>query len=300
MKKLLILVDKKSEKKTKLFNYLSDYLKEDAEVLLKEFPQLIYEMSEEGVSIKIDSIDLKDVNLVYFRRVGDYLPFAGAVCRYLESNNIEFIDESLKKGGLFEDKLTSLVNLSLEKLPVIHSVFIHKEQSLKNMDLIIQKIGFPLIVKGIYSHRMEEVYLIKSKDELEKLLTDNPEQEFLFQKYVDNSEEYRLLVLGEKVAVAQRKVERFIKDNKITIDEEAKELFVDINSIPEEMKKIAVDSARILEDQIVGADIVWDKKANKFWIIEINRCPGILANEELSPELKAFGQFFKEELSRND
>lgn len=296
MKKLLILVDKKGKKKTKLFKYLSNYLKEDAEVLLKEFPEFVYEMSEEGVSITIDSIDLKNIDMVYFRRVGNYLPFAGAVCRYLESNNIKFIDQSLKKGGLFEDKLTSLINLSLEKLPVIHSVFVHKQESLKSMDLIIQKIGFPIIVKGIYSHRMEEVYLIKSKDELEKLLKDNPEQEFLFQKYVDNNEEYRLLVLGEKVAVAQRKVERFIKGNRMTINEQAKELFVNIDSVPEEMKKLAVDSAKILEDQIVGADIVWDKKANKFWIIEINRCPGILTNTELSPELKAFGEFFKDEM----
>lgn len=297
MKKLLILVDKMGEKKTILFKYISEYLKGNVEVLLGEFPQLIYEMSKDETSIKIDSIDLKDIDLVYFRRVGEYLPFAGAICRYLDENKVKYFDQSLKKGGLFEDKLTSLMNLSLEKFPVIPSIFVHKHQSLKKLDLIISKIGFPMVIKGIYAHRMEEVHIVNSKEELKGLLEKNTDKEFLFQKYVDNKIEYRLLVLGKKVAVAQRKVERFIKGTRITIDENAKELFVDLDSVPEEMKKLAIDSAIILEDQIAGADIVWDKKENKSWLIEVNRCPGILADTSLSPELEAFGKFFKEELS---
>ena len=79
----------------------------------------------------------------------------------------------------------------------------------------------------------------------------------------------------------------------------AQEEFIDIRKMPEEMKKIAVEGARVLEIQIAGVDILIDKN-NKMWLLEVNRGPGLTYDPQISPELESLASFFKKELNKTN
>ncbi len=164
---------------------------------------------------------------------------------------------------------------------------------------IIDKLGLPLVAKQLSSQRGNGVFLIKKIDDFKILNKDFPEREFLFQKFYQSEQEYRLLVLAETIGSFERKIETDAKEFRRNIALGSKEEFIDIKEIPEKMKQIALKAAKVLGIQIAGVDILVDKKG-KMWLLEVNRGSGLTYDPQISPELDSLASFFNQELKKTD
>ncbi len=76
------------------------------------------------------------------------------------------------------------------------------------LDDVINKLGFPMVVKRVYGSLGEGVFLVKDKKELENLYISICHSPIIFQKYMGNSNGYSIRVLiidGKVFGVFRRK-----------------------------------------------------------------------------------------------
>jgi len=299
MKRLLILVDFIGPKKELFTEGISRGLPESYQVSLARFSDLTFYIDGRNISIKVDGIDkdITDFDLIYFRRVGTkFFSLAGTLAICLDCLNIPYFDTTFSQVGPDEDKFTNLTRLSLAGFPAIPTFFCWRSRIEDKKNKIIAEFGLPLIAKQLSSHRGRGVILIRSKDDFKKLPKEFPEGEFMFQKYYENKDEYRILVLNNTIGAYERKIPQG-KEWRSNVALGAKEEFIDVKKIPEDLKEIAVGAAKTLNIQIAGVDILVDKNG-KIWLLEVNRGPGITYDDKASYEMANLASFFLQELKK--
>ncbi|MDP3994544.1 MAG: hypothetical protein Q8P91_01790 [bacterium] len=300
MKKILVLVDAIGKKKELFTEGIGRGLPEGYSVSLVRFSDLSFHIDGKKISIKVDGIneEITNFGLIYFRRVGTrFFSLAGTLAICLDSLNIRFFDTTFRHVGPDEDKFTNLTRLSLAGLPVMPTFFCWHNKIEEKEKEIMAKFGLPLIAKQLSSHRGKGVYLIKRQEDFKLLAKDFPDGEFLFQKFYENDEEYRILVLGGTIGAFEKKIRTDPNEFRSNVALGAREEFVNIKKIPQEMKKIAIEAARVLNIEVAGVDILVDKKGRN-WLLEVNRGPGLTYDSKVSPELSGLASFFTRELRK--
>ena len=145
------------------------------------------------------------------------------------------------------------------------------------------------------------MHLIKSKEDFGKLpLKDKRggNNQYLFQKYIEIEDEYRVLVLGKKVGVWEKKLVTQKGEFRHNIALGAKEEFLPIADIPAGISEVAIKAADILNVQIAGIDVAIEKKTNKIFLVEVNRGPGLTYDTSISPEIDEIAKYLSEETKR--
>ena len=291
MKKILVLVDSLSSNKKKLTRFLNRNSSAKYKAYLHVFPDLFFEIKTGKVKIKVKGIDLSSFDLVFVRRAGKYVRFMGAITKYLDYKKIEFIDPAFREIGMSMDKASSAVRLAIKRIPIPDSYFCFKESVIKNREKIIKDLGFPIIAKAILSQRNQDIFILKKHEDFEKLLKRS-NKEFIFQKFINISQEYRFLTMGKKVCVLEQKSKRNYNKIKVEyVDVNEPSVFLNLNSVCNTTNKIALKAAKTLNLDIAGVDLAVEKGTNKKYLIEVNKGPGIVPDAKTSPELKAFSDY---------
>jgi len=296
MKKLLILTGKVNKKRKRLCQYLNQSLSGRAKVTLGSFSDLIFEVDGKEIKVKLGSRKITDFDLVCFRGVGDFLTLAGNLAICLDHFKIEYIDTTFSQIGPFGSKMTALLRLSLAGLPVIPSFYCQRDKIKNQINYLVAKFGFPMVAKELSQQLGRGVFLLKKRKDFDFLKKVDPKDEFMFQKFYPNEEEYRLLVLGNKVTVWERKIRTDPKEFRSNVILGAREEFLDINQLPKEMEQIAVKAAKVLSYEVAGVDILIDSRTKKRWLLEANRGPAFTYELDVSPELPALASFFADKL----
>ncbi|HUC95221.1 MAG TPA: hypothetical protein VMR19_04455 [Candidatus Saccharimonadales bacterium] len=288
MKKILILVSKYGTN-LDLAKFIENDLKDKTRVFYNTFSDVRLSISRGKLEAYVKDIDLGSFDLVYFRRTGKkYLFFASALAMFLEEKGIPYIDPVFKNLGPSGNKLCQLVKLGLADLPVIPSLYISNFDLEKNVDEIEKKFGYPVIAKKLGSHHSRGIYSIKTREDFINLPKND--SGYIFQKLIQIESEFRLLVLGGRVATVQ-KMKRDLSDFRALIDYSAKEVFLSLDKVPEQMKSFAEKAAEILKLDIAGADLCIEKGTGTIWIFEINRGPGLTPDQKISPEFREISKF---------
>jgi ribosomal protein S6--L-glutamate ligase len=90
---------------------------------------------------------------------------------------------------------------------------------------------------------------------------------FLFQEYLPNDGDIRILVIGYKAIGAMKRIKP--KDDfRANISQGAKAVKFELNK---ELIKLAEGAARATQTEFAGVDIIESK--GKYYIIEVNRTP---------------------------
>ena len=303
MKKILILVDKIGPKKELFVKYVVDRIGRDVDVTMAEFSDLYFFISDKNLIVEVKGTPITDFDLVYFRRAGGgFSIVAATLATCLKAKNIKFIDTSWGEIGPLGSKFTSLVKLCVEGLPIIKSIYVRQVKISQEKERIIKELGLPLIAKELSMQRGKGVYKIESKEDFANLpLIDSRggDNQFLFQEFKNLGDEYRLLVLGKKVGVWEKKIITVTGEFRHNVSLGAREEFMKLEEIPADLEKIAVDAAVKLNLQIAGVDVARDKNTGKYYLIEVNRGPGFTYDTAVSPEMDQIAAFLRQEAENN-
>lgn len=304
MKKLLILVSKLRPKKELFARLVSERMGKDVDVTLATFSDLYIEISESQTKVLIGGVDIREFNLVYFRRIDHSLfPLSGTLALCLDRLGIKYFDTKFKEIGAGGNKFTSTVTLALNKVPVSKTVYCPREKILDEKNKIVSSLGFPIVAKDTAAQGNSGIFMLKKEEDFEKLLKlrekrlSGQDIQFLFQEFIDIEKEFRLLVLGDRVAVAHKKDRRTYKD--LVVDYEVPNLateYVDVGKIPDNLKTIAVDAAKALNTEIAGVDVCVERGTGRAIVIEVNRGPGFEYDTTKSPEISKVADFLKDNL----
>ena len=299
MKKILILVDKIGAKKELFGQLISERLGDRASITMAKFSDVFIKIDYKNTFAEIGGNDIADYDLVYFRRAGDkFSGVASNLAIYLKAKNVNFIDKSWAEVGPIGSKFTALMKLSLNNLPIIKSIYVWREEIGNNKDRIIKSLGLPLIAKELSTQRGKGVHKISTIADFDKLpMTDSNggSNQYLFQKFVELKDEYRLLVLGDHVGVWEKKIISVEGEFRHNVSLGATEEFLKIGDIPADLEKIAVKGSNALNVQIAGVDIATDKNTGEYYLIEINRGPGFTYDTTISPEMDQLAKYLKKE-----
>lgn len=199
--------------------------------------------------------DLRNYKLIYFRLVGKSLEIATLVAEYAAKNGVKIIDKMYEKSRLLPTSLGKI----LETKKLCEAGVKMPKTVLGNFD----SLPYPYVIKSTTGRKGKEVWLIRSEIEmrdLRELLDKN--KIYFAQEFIPNAKRIRALVVGDKVLGAIVRETKWNKDG-------TKETLA---SVPEDISKLALDSAKALDLDICGVDILIDESGQK-WVIEANAAP---------------------------
>jgi len=256
---------------------------------VSSFEDLEVFMEKDRVEMRVDGKPLNEWTTIYPRKVGKYRGLAHILCRLSEREGIRFLDgfHSRTKDSSDIAKIVQMFSLSLNGGPIPRT-YHSARYSVQQKESARAFLGFPIVVKETNSSQGSGVFLAKTMEDLSKIIDDrlerNEGREIFLQEYIPNTFEYRLLVIGNRVSVAEKKIRTRKDEFRNNVHLGAKEEFIDPSEVPEEALKAALLGAEITDIEIAGVDVVNHPERGPF-IFEVNSCPAFTADETLSPEI---------------
>lgn len=195
--------------------------------------------------------------------------FAAAVIRQLEHQGVYSCNsaQTITKVG---DKLQIHQILAQSNLPTPKTMLIKFPI---NLELVKKEIGFPLIVKNVVGMRGQGVYLCESADKfhdlMELIASSHSRMNIIIQEYIETSRgtDLRVFVIGGRViGCMKRTAQRGFKANF------SQGGSVEKFEMTPEIEWLASETARLLELDVTGIDLLFDKEGYR--VLEANSAPG--------------------------
>ncbi len=224
--------------------------------------------------IDTDSIDAVIVRGIYHSYQFDGENFNSAtqaqvLLKHLHNNHKIIIDERVISQNNIMSKASTALDIVSNGLPYPQTTQYGSLEKVKN-DL--DKINFPIIVKNPAGRKGEKVYKFDDKDSLEKYLSEKANgaegyMPFIFQEYLPNDGDIRVIVVGYKVIGAMKR-SKAPGDFRANISQGGEGSVYDLN---DEIIKLAEGAARATQTEVAGVDLIYSN--GKYYIIEVNRAP---------------------------
>jgi len=117
----------------------------------------------------------------------------GTVQGFLELLGIPYTGSGVAVSAICMNKILSKKLFAYEKIPTPEYLILGKEQQGKeewNIDLLIDKIGLPMVIKACTQGSSIGTYIVRNKENIEKAINDALEfdQEILIEKFIEGVE----------------------------------------------------------------------------------------------------------------
>ncbi len=222
------------------------------------------------VSVLYKGRDIKSFSFVWLSSSWNTRDLATAVKIYLEKNNVphSFVEQSTSK-------ITDSMHFVLNGIPYPSTYYVETFETVRFFNEIEKTCGFPLIMKDSKGFGGNGLKYVSSMEELVSVVSKRLDKKrYIFQKYIPNDYDWGVLVANNRVISAERSYPKKgeFRNNSCA---GAKEVFVNVKDIPENVKEMALKAARVLGLRWSRSDIIVDRNSNLPYLLEVNRFPGI-------------------------
>jgi RimK family alpha-L-glutamate ligase len=261
--------------------------KRNIKVDLISLQELLFIFGSKGTEIVCNgkTLNLKKYDLVYFRTVGSFKNSAFILAEILRRKKIKFFDRYILEIG-DTTKPCQMFLLSENGIRIPKTIF-SKTYNPNKVKVIEKVLKYPFIAK-VPGSGGKGVSLIKNRKELNNYL-GKTKAEFLFQEFIENKFDYRLLVLKNKTRVVDKRVRAEGKEFRNNACLGGTEHFLGINEVSRKIKKIAEKASKILGTQVSGVDII--QRGKNYYVIEVNAAPQFTWDDKSSPEIQEMIKF---------
>jgi RimK family alpha-L-glutamate ligase len=247
-------------------------------------------LNGKGAVMKMKNWSPNKHSAVYFRIVEKYKNASYIFSKYLETKKIPFIDHyhtsTRERNKLIQMFLLSINGVSIPKTYYTPVYDANKAKS------AVKFLRFPIVVKLTNKERGEGVFLARNIKGLTRILEKNKEQEIILQEFLDNDFDYRILVLGHKTRLGEKRIRMDKKEFRNNTCIGAREEFMAASTILEKIKRISERSSKIMDIQVCGVDVI-ESREGKAYVIETNFAPSFTLGDKMSDELNQLADFLK-------
>jgi glutathione synthase/RimK-type ligase-like ATP-grasp enzyme len=277
-KKILILSSKVDKV---LHKNMQEY--SSNEIYYTSYPFLRFHIEPSKVDIfdTRNNLSLGDYDLVYFKQ---FSLETDACLVFLNHKGIPFLNKDLANYTI-TNKLAQYVKLGLGGYLIPNTVY-GSYTELKNLSLNME---YPLIMKSINASLGRDNFLIKSHEELCSILDQNKGVSFLIQNYIENSFDYRVLILGNKLGTVLKRIRQNENDHRNNTALGALE--VEVSFPDKKLVDLAIAVSTLLNKDVAGVDIIFDELSQQYYIIELNSKPCFTNDVTVSSEVPQFTKF---------
>ncbi|MDP1884783.1 MAG: hypothetical protein Q8L10_05500 [Candidatus Moranbacteria bacterium] len=259
--------------------------------MVASFEDVRIAAEKDSVKISVKGVPFTDFSTVYFRRVGENRNLAFILSSVAEKNGIRFIDRLYKETNE-PSKLKQTCFLALNGISVPKTFFslVYDDSTLEEA---IGFLGLPIVIKFSRSKKGSGIFLAESVSGLKQILQENPSPEIILQTYIPNDFDYRVFILGNSVACVEKRTRTNKTDFRNNVSLGATEEFLALETVPEQIKKCALEAAEISNIQVAGADIVVGPDGTPY-VFEVNRSPAITYDESISDEMNLLANYLEQ------
>ena len=229
------------------------------------------------ISVLVDDKPIPIPDFIIPRMGSSTTYYAFSIIRQLEylgvyvcngANSIASVKDKLHMHQILSHSSLATPNTMLAKFPVETSV-------------VKREIGFPLVIKNVTGSQGNGIYLCESEekfiDVMELIYSNNKNANIILQEFIETSRgrDLRVFVVGGKViGCMKRSSSKSFKANF------SKGGSVDNFELTPEVEWLATETAKLLELDVAGVDLLFDKN-NGFKICEANSSPGFHGLEQV-------------------
>lgn len=234
-------------------------------------------LSMEELVDKNFEADIYRYNVLYIRSPfingsPKHFPQIIALAKKFKAADKRVVDGVIAEGELGEGKMADYERLRNAKLPIPKTL---------NYELGIRNYEYPFIVKWTYGFKGRGFFFIQNKKDLENIPKHIPKNELMVQEFIDADYEYKVITVGYKALPAVLRLKINKKTHRPDFGQKkfvkGKELG---NMKITEVIGLAEQASKILKRELAKVDIL--QKDNQFYILEVNRWPGLKSFEELT------------------
>jgi len=179
------------------------------------------------------------------------------------------IDSALAKNGLGGGKLEVYRALENTGVPVPPT------RVLAEIDP--GSIIYPKVLKWNFGFGAQHVFFVDSAARLAEIAARYPADELLVQEFIEAPREYKYIVVGFKALPV---VVRYVIDRAKHVPDLDDFEVVQTTELPQ-LTKLMETAARVTERELCKIDVLEDA-SGRFYILEVNRWPGLKPFEEAS------------------
>jgi hypothetical protein len=242
-----------------------------ASVTKGTYSRLEFRFKDNSVQLMLNGIDIKDYSLVWLSSFWHTRDLAFAAHLYLDHHDTPhtFAEQSTSK-------ITDQVQFTFEGIHTPNTFYIDRHNITRYVETIEDICGYPLIIKDTVGSRGKYSAYVENRKELIERMTHLPNHtiKYMFQEYIQNDYDWGILV-SNGVVVSAEKSYHADCEFRNNACKGATEVFVDIQSVPEDVLTIALNASRRLGLTWSRSDIVVNKKTGLPYLLEVNRSPGI-------------------------
>lgn len=248
----------------------------DMEVFVSYARSLSFFISNNKVKIRDhrNHMNLEEYDFVYFRKAGSAMQQMLTCALYLTDHEIPFYDTEIARSSS-RNKLSQMYMLQRRSVPIPKTLFCRNNRRLARLvsTRYAKDFLFPLIAKATGGTRGDANYLVKSVEELEKIVKDE-KRHFIIQEFIPNEGDIRFFVAGGELygSIKRRSVEGTHLNN--TSKGGSAELMTRAD-FPRNVVADALQAARVFGRDCAGVDVITNKDTGKHYILEVNRAPQI-------------------------
>jgi hypothetical protein len=233
------------------------------------YRKLEFRFKNNVVSLIHNGIDIKQYSHIWLSSSWTTRDLAYAAKLYLKEFHIPhtFVEK-------VTSKVTDQMKFILSGIVTPDTFYVDTAHILKHLDTIETICGYPLIIKDIAGSRGKNSGYITNRTELLEKLANLPKnKKYIYQRYIPNDYDWGILV-SNGVVVSAEKSYPSIGEFRNNCNG-AKEEFVDVSNVPEEIKAIAIHASKVLKLKWSRSDIIVDKNTGAPYLMEVNRLPGV-------------------------
>jgi RimK family alpha-L-glutamate ligase len=224
------------------------------EIKLKKISSVFFDISRFSLKIK------KDKKVIDFSLDNDLF----AILKILKKNRIAANNRDFFLNYPFYNKFTQQYVFNDKKIPSIDTLHMTDnvvekvQKELKNF-----RFSFPIVVKESNGGMGDKVWKIKNSKELEVFLQDRRNVNLVFQQYIKNKEDFRVVVIGKRsLGIMRRKAQKGQWKNNYALGGKV-EKYKD-----KKMERFAENVCKKIGIDYAGVDIL--KSGSRYLVIEIN------------------------------
>ncbi|MFC1644798.1 RimK family alpha-L-glutamate ligase [Patescibacteria group bacterium] len=235
-----------------------------------QFNKLEIIFNKGDVTILYDGVDLREFSFVWLCSSWVSRDIAYAVQLYLDKNDIP--NTPVEKST---SKLTDHMLLALNNITSPDTLFIKHKNVEKYLVQIENTCGYPVVVKDTKGSRgTHSIIAATEKELLEKIKELPGHKNYLFQRHIANEYDWGIMVANGVVVSGEKSYpcEGEFRNNACN---GAKEVFIDLAEIPQQIKQMALDCSDAIDLDWSRSDIIIDKNTQEPYVLETNRFPGI-------------------------
>ncbi|HEX7368316.1 MAG TPA: ATP-grasp domain-containing protein [Candidatus Saccharimonadales bacterium] len=253
--------------------------------------RLVFGSDKLEAYIQSTDTPLSALQFVYFKSYFRYSEQAASVAAYLSSVHVPFVCSELTQ-YMPMTKLTQFTRLALDGAPIAPTIYLDRGIFAESYSYLTRELGSPFIFKSTDGSGGRENYLVHDKSELQGALRENPELQFVAQRFIANESDLRVLIVDRTIQLIIKRT-RVDGSHLNNTSQGGHADLLPLEQLSPEHQNLALHAAALMNREIAGVDLMFEVGTGQPYILEVNASPQIGSGAFTDEKLKIYSNYFE-------